>query len=311
MDTSPTSVVTERKFGLSSFQIGVVLALLGTVLFSIKPIMVKLAYQYGGNVESIMSLRAITSLPFYLVILLLLCQKTENRQLVKTHGLKAIAIGVLGYYGASYLDIVALEFISAQLERLLLFLFPTFVVLITWVAFGKRPTLMTALATLMGYLGISVVFVQDMQSFGDAVWFGAGLAVASAFVFAVYLVLSKGLITQMGSKLFNSLGMMSAGVAILVHALAVDLDPTNWSWQLIAIGTFMGFFCTVLPSYIVAAAMARLTPTELSLSNNIGPLVTAILAVVILGELFTIWHAIGMALVTGSIVLVNRNKQAE
>ncbi|PKF50356.1 EamA family transporter, partial [Enterovibrio nigricans] len=123
----------------SQYRQGIIYALIGTALFSMKPVLIKLAYALGGDATSIMSLRAVSSLPVYLAILLWLCRDPGERSKVKQYGLQAAAVGILGYYFASLLDIVALEYISAQLERLLIFLFPSFVVMISWVFLKETP----------------------------------------------------------------------------------------------------------------------------------------------------------------------------
>lgn len=290
----------------STAQVGIFLALAGCILFSIKPILIKIAYQYGGDATSIMTLRAFSSLPLYLLTFIFLCRSADNRSKVRQHGVKAALVGVMGYYLASFLDISSLAFISAQLERLLIFLFPTFVVLISWLIYGQKPSRNIVYSALLGYVGISLIVIHDFNSAGNAVVLGSLLAIASALVFAFYLVWSKPLITQLGSSLFTSIGMGCAGIAILVHLLVSGSEVSKWSPELIVTGIILGIFCTVLPSYLIAAAMARLTPTTLSLTSNIGPAVTAGLAIVVLDELFTVWHAIGLILVIVSVYALNR-----
>ncbi|GMQ49258.1 DMT family transporter [Vibrio sp. 10N] len=281
---------------------GLLYALVGTALFSIKPIFIKIAYQYGGDATAIMSLRAFSSLPFYLIVLCVLCRDTQRRSLVHHYGWQAALVGSLGYYLASFLDIAALAYISAQLERLLIFLFPSFVVILSWLFLRQRPTRNVVQAVILGYLGIAAILFHDVQSLGSDIWKGSGLAVASAFIFAVYLMLSKSIIGKMGSELFTSIGMGSAGVAILIQlSLPSSTSMNSWSFELVVLGVLLGIFCTVLPSYFVAAAMARLTATELSITSNIGPGVTAIMAVLVLSEAFTVYHFVGLCLVTLSV----------
>ncbi|MGR5175495.1 DMT family transporter [Vibrio parahaemolyticus] len=287
---------------------GLAFALAGTALFSIKPVLVKIAYQYGGDATSIMALRAFTSLPFYVVILVLLYRDEAKRTQIKSYGWQGALVGVLGYYFASYLDIAALAHISAQLERLLIFLFPSIVVLFSWLFLGQRPTDSVAKAVVIGYAGIGLIMMHDLVSFGSDIWLGSLLAVASATVFAAYLMLSKTLIVKLGSDTFTSIGMGSAGVAILIHLGLSGVSVTEWSEELVGIGVLLGLFCTVLPSYLIAAGMARLSPTELSLTSNIGPGITAVMAVMILGEAFSFYHAMGLLLVTYSVYSMNKRK---
>ncbi len=170
---------------------GIIYALIGTLLFSIKPVLIKLAYAAGGDATAIMSLRAASSLPLYIAILIWLCRDPTERSKVKQFGWQAALVGVLGYYFASLLDILALEYISAQLERLLIFLFPTFVVLISWFFMKEKPQKGTFVSVAVGYVGVALIVVHDFSSFGAQVWLGSIMAIASALVFAVYLVLSK------------------------------------------------------------------------------------------------------------------------
>lgn len=150
----------------STAQVGIFLALAGCILFSIKPILIKIAYQYGGDATSIMTLRAFSSLPLYLVTFIFLCRSADNRSKVRQHGVKAALVGVMGYYLASFLDISSLAFISAQLERLLIFLFPTFVVLISWLIYGQKPSRNIVYSALLGYVGISLIVIHDFNSGG-------------------------------------------------------------------------------------------------------------------------------------------------
>nr|WP_083540828.1 DMT family transporter [Photobacterium sanguinicancri] len=285
---------------------GILLALIATVLFSIKPILVKFAYQFGGDPVAIMAIRAAFSLPFYLAMLLWLCRHQTHRNNLLRYSLPAGLVGVLGYYIASYLDILSLQYVSAQLERLLIFLFPTFVVLISWVWLKQTPSSRTLKATGLGYIGVSCIVAHDLSSMGSNTLLGSGLAIGSAIIFATYLVLSKSLITKMGSQLFTCIGMGSAGFIILLQSNITGVEPSTFSREFIIIGVIMGFFCTVLPSFLIAAAMQRLSPSQLSLTSNIGPAITAIFAVVLLGEAFTLYHAIGMSVVVYSVVLMNR-----
>ncbi|CZF79552.1 EamA-like transporter family protein [Grimontia celer] len=290
----------------SDYRTGIIYALIGTVLFSIKPVLIKLAYTMGGDATAIMSLRAASSLPIYFLILLWLCRSASERSKVRKFGWQAALVGVLGYYFAALLDIMALEFISAQLERLLIFLFPSFVVIISWVFMKEAPRKGTFLSIAIGYVGVAMIVLHDFSSFGSQVWLGSVMAIAAALAFAVYLVLSKKVISQMGSQLFTSIGMGSAGLVIMAQYQVKGAQFSDMSNELIALGVVLGFFCTVLPSYFVAAAMARLTPSVLSLTSNIGPAVTALFAITLLDEAFTIWHGLGMILVVYAVVRINK-----
>ncbi|WP_081669316.1 DMT family transporter [Photobacterium halotolerans] len=289
---------------------GIVYALIGTVFFSLKPVLIKIAYQLGGDAVTIMSLRAASSLPFYLLILGWLLRDAGQRHKTLRYGWQAMLIGILGYYFASLFDILALESISAQLERLLLFMFPSFVVLISVLILKETPKAGTFLSILLGYLGIALIVAHDIQHLGDDIWLGSLYALVSAMIFATYLVLSKQVISQLGSQLFTSLGMTSAGIVILLHFQWSGAQLSTISLDLALLGIALGFFCTVLPSYLIAAAMARLTPSAVSLTSNIGPAMTAVFAITLLDESFTVYHLIGITLVVFAVIQVNRKPRA-
>ncbi|WP_459782433.1 DMT family transporter, partial [Photobacterium sp. R1] len=132
-----------------------------------------------------------------------------QRHKARRYGWQAMLIGILGYYFASLFDILALESISAQLERLLLFMYPSFVVLISMLVLKETPKTGTFLSILLGYLGIALIVAHDIQHLGDDIWLGSLYALLSAMIFATYMVLSKRVIIQLGSQLFTSLGMTS------------------------------------------------------------------------------------------------------
>lgn len=297
-----------NKSSYSDINKGIIFALIGTALFSIKPVFIKLAYQFGGDAVSIMTLRAISSVPIYIIMLFWLLRKAEHRANFKHYGLAASAVGILGYYLASYLDIAAMAYISAQLERLLIFLFPSFVVLISWIVLKQTPVKGTFKAIFLGYIGVALIVFHDINNIGNNVLLGSGLAVASAFVFACYLIMSKKLISQMGSPLFTCIGMGSAGIVILIQSQWQGINVITLDPRLIGLGIALGIFCTVLPSFFVAAAMQKLTPSQLSLTSNVGPAITAIFAITILSEPFTWFHAVGMVFVVYSVVSMKKRE---
>ncbi|MCE0495562.1 DMT family transporter [Vibrio salinus] len=303
-DTSITSSSSSYR----QYQLGILYASVSVGLFSIKPILIKLAYQAGGDATAIMSLRAASSLPFYLFILVWLCRRRQARIKVRQYAWQAMLVGILGYYFASALDIYALDFISAQLERLLIFLYPSFVIIFSWFFFRERPTPRMITSILIGYLGVILIIAHDFRETGQLVWVGSGLAVSSAVIFSIYLILSKKVITRLGSDLFTSIGMSSAAAAIMFQYSLQGMPFSSMSGELIWIGVATGLFCTVLPSYFMGAAMAKLTPSLLSLTGNIGPVVTTIFAILILDEQFTVFHLIGMSLAIWSVVRMKQKR---
>ena len=286
---------------------GILLAVAGVGLFSLKAILVKLAYRHGVDTLPLMSLRMLFSLPVYLVLGFVWWKSgvIEGDKL-KGNWLALAVTGVLGYYLASFLDLTGLNYINAQLERLVLFAYPTFTVLIGGLLFKQVQG--RALKDLLWLLpitwfGVALMALHDWQLSGTDVLLGTGLVAAAAFVFAFYMIFSKPLIAKVGSKAFTCIAMSAASLAILIHYLiaapmmAIFSLPTAVYFYAIAIA----LFCTVLPSFMVSEAIKRIGPQRTSVTGAAGPLITAVVAVFVLGEAFTGYHLAGTVLVVGSV----------
>ena len=292
---------------------GILLALTGAFLYSWKPLLVKLLFGYGVDAETQLALRMLLSLPFYLAFALYAYRGRRSRGLATDLRSPLIGMsllgGVLGYYLSPYLDFIGLKMITASFERLLLFTYPTLVALLGWLFFRERitPALLASLA--LTYAGLAVVFVKDLNSFGPQVATGSALVLLCSFTYAVYILMSKRPIARMGAPLFTSISMVS-GCALLVGQFAVG-HP--WSallvpWPAFWLAFAMAVGATVVPSFLMSEAIARIGPSMASVTGGAGPLITTLLAVWLLGEPLTIWHIGGMALVIGGVVVLSRAK---
>nr|WP_255490891.1 DMT family transporter [Spartinivicinus marinus] len=290
--------------------IGVGLATLATVLFSIKPIFVKLAYQYGVDSVVLMTLRMLFSLPFYLAIgcWLLMSKRTPLAPL-KTELGPCILVGLLGYYLASYLDLVGLTMVSAQLERIILFIFPTIVVILGRIIYKTPINGKTKGILFITYLGVLLIFSHDFKVSKHDTLTGGGYIVASAIAFACYMLFSKQRVLNIGSRMFTCIAMGAASLAIVVHFLLThQLADFLVSVPVLGIAAMIAFVCTVLPSFFISEAIARLGAEQTSLVATLGPVITAFLAIVVLNEPFTFYHAVGMALVMSGIAWLGLQK---
>lgn len=290
---------------------GYIFASLGVLLFSLKPILVKLAYEHDIDSTTLMALRMGFSLPIYLAIGLWLILKNKVPEFNKVALLpKAFVVGVLGYYGASYLDLTALQFIGAQLERLILFAYPSLVVIIGYFLLGTPIAKGILPALFLTYLGIGSLFAYDLQIGEANILLGSSLVFASALLFALYIIFSKNLITQMSSMVFTCVAMCSASTAIIVHFLiehnVKDLFVQTSPAYLISFA--IAIFSTVLPSFFISEAIHRIGSNSTSIIGSSGAVVTSLLAVLILGEAFTVYHVIALILVTSGIVWLGRKK---
>ena len=287
-----------------NYWIGILCCLAGAALFSTKAIFIKLAYQDEVNASLLLAYRMIFSLPFFIAAGFWAFQQKRRRGEAMPDRrtlLSAIATGCIGYYLSSYTDFKGLEYISAQLERLLLFTYPIYVMVIGALWWKHRITRDGFLAALVTYAGLAVVFGLDLPEGGRNTVIGSAWVITCAILFAIYQLLAKQFVTVMGSVLFTSVALTSSGIAcILHHAIASGGDfgaGTRFLW--LAAGCAV--FATVLPSFLINAGMARISPQAVSMISTISPLVTIGLAVWLLGEPFTLPHAIGSLLVLAGV----------
>ena len=277
----------------------------GAALFSTKAIFIKLAYMEVANAALMLALRMAMALPFFVAVgLYAVYQLRQNGKAMPGWGLtiRALFTGFVGYYISSLLDFEGLVYITAQLERLVLFTYPIFVMFLGWLFFGARLTWLSIMAAAITYAGLVVVFLTDLPTGAMATVIGTSLVLGCALTFAVYQLLAKNFISAMGSALFTSIALSGSAFACIAHYII-----TSWSFDFsssprffwLAAGT--AFFATVLPSFLVNAGLSRISPQSTSMIATISPLITISLAVWILGEPFTLADAIGSAMVIAGV----------
>ena len=289
---------------------GILFALGGTALFSLKPIIIKLAYQSDTDtLEAItlLTLRMLFTLPFYLFIgWLMLKNNREARDKLNRRMLLGITVtGFCGYYLAAYLDMWGLQYISAQLERMTLFVYPTMVALLGFIFFKHSITGHMIFATVLTYMGIAVMYYQESILTGEHLIKGMSLIALAALSFAFYMVFSKGYIQEIGSRLFTSLAMLASSLFIFIHFLVSQpFESLLLSTELYLIITIIAIPCTVIPSFLISEAIARIGPSKTSIANGSGPMITLIAAISILGEPFSMIYLLGMGLIIFGIYLL-------
>ena len=294
---------TDSRTRLQS--IGLACALLGAVGFPFKAVLVKAAYRYGVDAETLLALRMLYSLPLFL--LLGLAAARGAAEPISAADWRALALlGVLGYYGSSYLDFLGLRHISAALERLILFVYPTIVVLYgAWRA-RRAPARSTWWALLLCYAGVALVVAQDLHRGSGDVVIGGALVFASAVCYAVYLLRAAPLLTRLGSARVAAWATVVACVAALAQFVA--LRPLSMlvaqRWPVHALSAAMAVFSTLLPIWLVSEAIRRLGAAPTAMIGSLGPPITMLLAWLLLGEPLGALQLLGAALVIGGVRLV-------
>jgi len=253
---------------LSPFALGMVFAVASAALFAIRPIFVKLVYLENVDSATLIFWRMLLSAPIYLVLLLWFLREPQRRAQLTTNNIAAICFaGLIGYFGASYFDLLGLQYVSAQLGRIILYSYPTMVVILGALFAKQTITLKTGIALLLTYSGISFIFGHDLGEFGSDVIIGGLWITGSAFLFAIYLIIAQPLIKGVGSRMFTAIALLAASAGIILYYLL---------------------------SFPIEQASIN---SNAGIVAMIGPGFTSIFAVSILGESFTLYHLFGIALV--------------
>lgn len=291
----------------SSYAPGLVLAVSAALLFSAKAILVKLAFPYGVSALTLLALRMAFATPFFAVIAIR--ERNVGEPLRKRDWVALFGLGVLGYYGASYLDFVGLQYISAGLERLILFTYPTITLLISVVAFGRAFRRLDLAALALTWLGIALAFVHDVNIAEDAraVWIGGACILGSAVCYAAYLAGCGELIARLGSARVSAIAScMSAGATLFHFGATTDVADLAQPWQVLALAAGMAVFSTVLPVFMNLAAMQQLGASRTAIIGSIGPVFTIALGAVFLDEHISLTQLAGTALVMSGVWLAGR-----
>ena len=305
METKNKFTVNEKYRGIA----GAMLIFIGAVLFSCKAILVKLAYMHEVNSVSLLMLRMFFSLPFYIAILLIYNYKKPQTGIGRSDWMKIIFLGIVGYYLASYFDFQGLKYITAGLERLILFIYPTLVVLIASFVF-KRPILKKhIIALLITYSGILLAVWNDVLSDQIHVLIGGGLIFLSALTYAMYLVGTEKLIPVLGTIRFTAYAMIVSTVAVLIHYLFQDYSKVfELDKEVYLLGLIMAIFATVIPSFFISEGIRMIGSGTAAIVGSVGPVSTIILAYIFLGESITFTQVMGTVLVLTGVLIVSLDK---
>ncbi len=297
------------------FLTGLALAVVGSVLFSAKAIVVKLAYLYGVDTETLLALRMLMSLPFFAVALWWTSRGAAP--LCGRDHLLLVSIGVLGYYAASYLDFLGLQYISAALERLILYLNPTLVLLLSAFVLGRIVTRFDLVALLLSYGGIVLVFWHDVRIDADGVALGTALVFGATICYACYLVLSGEIVRRVGAIRLTAYAMCVATAAILAQFMLLrPLASLAQSAPVLWLSLVNALLCTVVPVFATMLAVARIGAGSVALAGMVGPISTIALGYVFLDEAISGWQLTGTAFVLAGVFVLSRkagpvNKQKE
>ena len=277
--------------------------------FSGKAIIVKLSYLYGVDAVTVIMYRMLFALPFFIAMGLWAERQAMAREnpLTRRDVLDIVGLGFVGYYLSSYLDFLGLQYITASLERLILYLNPTLVMLLGWVLYKKPIRPIRILAMGVSYCGVLLVFAHELTLSGANVALGSGLILASAISYAVYLLYSGELVKRIGSLRLVGWATSVACVCciaqfLLLRPLSAAAVPVEVLW----LGVLNAVACTVAPVLMVMMAIERIGAALTAQTGMIGPMSTIALGVLLLNEPLNVWIGAGTLLVVSGVFIVSK-----
>jgi len=285
---------------------GLAIAVGGAVLFSTKAVVAKLLYRYHIDAVTLIAFRMLFSLPVFAAVAL--WKMRSEPPLTKADRWRLIGLGLVGYYLSSFLDFLGLQYISVGLERLILFLTPTFVLLISSTMLKQHISRRQWAALLLSYAGIVLVFVHDLQGGGN-VAMGSTLVLGSAIAYGIYLLASGEMVKRLGSLRLVAYAMCVSSVACIgqffvLRPVALLIQPAPVYW----LSLVNGILCTVMPVFMTMIAVQRVGAGVASQAGMIGPVSTLFLGYAILAEPITAWQLAGTTLVLAGIYTLSKVK---
>jgi drug/metabolite transporter (DMT)-like permease len=287
---------------------GFFISIAGAVLFSTKAILVKAAFRDTGvNAVPLLALRMLFSLPFYVLAAWLAGRKESNKPLSKKNWGWIIVLGIVGYYLSSLFDFIGLQYISAGLERLILFLYPTFAVLINTCFFKVALVKKQVWALLLTYSGIGIAYFSEweLDTHNPSFYYGSFMVFLCAITYSFYIVGTGKLVHKAGVTRYTAYAMLSATAGIFIHYLITQKEQSLIiTPMLIKYSLALAIIATVIPSFLMSNGMKRIGSNNVAIITSIGPVSTILQAYLFLGERITPLQIFGTILVLLGIVTI-------
>ena len=291
---------------------GVLIALLGAVMFSTKAVFVKLAYQHDIDSVTLLMFRMLFSLPFFIGIAYFSSRNKSAYQPTRKDYRSILLLGIAGYYLASYFDFQGLQYISASLERLVLFTYPTIVVLIGVFYFKEKLNSYQIFALILTYIGIAIVFAgnQDATSREDLI-LGSALVMLSAISYGIYLAGSGQLLPKIGTWRYTSNVLIVSCLAVIIHYLISNggLGSFDYPTIVYVYAILMATVSTVIPTLLVSEGIRQIGASNASIVGSSGPISTIVLAYIFLDERLSLVQMLGGVLVLVGILIISLQKK--
>jgi len=289
--------------------LGFAIAFVGAILFSTKAIMVKHAFEHiKVDALSLLTLRMVFSLPFYVTAAFFISKKVGNVRMSAQQWIYLLMLGICGYYLSSLFDFIGLQYISAGLERLILFLYPTFIVLINAVVYKQKINRNQQIALVLTYLGIALSYYGELKvdTSNPNFYWGSFLIFICAITYSIYIVGSGRIIEQVGAAKFTAYAMLSATAGIFIHYfLRGEYTVLQQGKDLWLYGLALGIVATVIPTFMLSNAIKRIGSNNVAIIASVGPVSTIVQAHFFLDEKFFMEQVIGTILVVAGVLLLS------
>lgn len=304
--------MSEHKTPAAHLALGLAFAVVGVICFSLRPVLIKLAYAYVVDPITLLALRMIFSAPFFVAVALWTHRSGSPAPAISRRDMAAVVVlGLLSYYLASFLDFLGLQYITAGLGRLLQFIYPTVVVILSALFLGKRATRRDIAALAVTYIGLVLVFWHALGGEQLNLWLGAALVFISATCYATYLVAGSAVIIRVGSMRFTAYAMLVASAACVIQffvlrpVTALDLPLPVYGYAVA-----MALFSTVIPGFLIAEALRRIGANHVAIVGALGPVTAIALGYLGLDEIMTPLQILGSSFVLIGVVVVSVKPRA-
>lgn len=289
------------------YPIGILLLVLGNIAFSGKAVMIKLAYRYQIDAYSLLALRVLFAAPFYLVLLIVQKLRPDAKSISSKQWVKISLLGVVGYYIASLLDFLGLQYITASMERLILYLYPTMVLVLSWLMFKQKITRIQFWALIITYAGVLITFSGEVFAGTQRnLPLGASLIFACAFAYAVYVVFTGKMVREVGTWQFTCYAMLAATLAVILQSWFHNgLSVFHYPREVYTLSIWLAVVATVLPTFMVAEGLRRVGANDGAVIGFIGPISTIVLGAWLLDEPVTSMQLLGTAVVGAGVLMIS------
>jgi drug/metabolite transporter (DMT)-like permease len=289
------------------FLVGILMLVIANMCFSTKAVIIKLMYQFHVDTFSVIALRMLFSLPIYVVVAILLANRKDNVPLTRKELLSVGGLGILSYYISSMLDFLGLQYISAGVERLILFTYPTIVLVIAAVLFKKKITTPQYIAMMLTYIGVAMAFVAE-KGLGDQknVVLGVSLIFTCAITYAFFVVGTGELAQRFGSIKFTCYAVLAATVPALIQSYFHDgMNIFNFPSEIYTLSIWLSIVATVIPTFMIVEGIRLVGAGNSGIIGFVGPVWTIFLANWLLNEPITALQLLGTAIVLAGVFLIS------